>query len=129
MVSTPLSTLGQTIERLIERHGTTITVTRTTRVRSGGGFVTTTTGHGPYRVLVTERRASPVKIVTPDPGTTRNDPGWVALFPPNTPVLATVDVIDRFTVPGLGTFRVREIRTALPYGETAGVIADLEREG
>ncbi|MGH2371103.1 MAG: hypothetical protein ACRDI2_23240, partial [Chloroflexota bacterium] len=106
-----------------------VTVTRKTRTRNAsGGFTSAETTHGPFTILLAERR-SLVREVVPEAGTVRRDPGWLLLGGPEVDVQATTESTDTFTVERYGRFRVREVRPLESRGVLCGVQADLEREG
>lgn len=118
------------IKWVIQQNPVTITIQRTTKARSGGGFTQAQSIVGPFTIRVfeqgTNRAAREVSAVA---GTKGEDPGWGLLADYLADIQASPLVKDEFDVAGLGHFVVKAVAPQLALGQVVGYQVDLERVG
>ena len=119
-----------TVRHMIARDTVPVTLTRTGRVRTGGGFAPLTpVTLGPYTALIAERGgAFPRETVTVAGGRTV-DNGWAALTGPEIDLFVGKigdEVEERLSAPH-GTFRVRDKRPIRHGGAITGYQFGLEK--
>lgn len=100
-----------------------ITVSRSTKIRSGRGYSTSAGTAGPYSVVIAETGQRKLERLFTTPGELREDSDWLLIGG------ATVDVRpdDTFTAAPYGSFRVSDVKPARYLGTTVGILAQLER--
>lgn len=118
------------VKWVIQQNPVTITINRTTKTRSGGGFTPVQSVAGPFTVRVFEQGTNrPTREVSATAGTKEEDPGWGLLADYQADIQAGPLVKDEFDVAGLGHFMVKGVSPQLALGQVVGYQVDLERVG
>lgn len=107
----------------IRLNPVTITITRREKVRQGGGFREEVTELRPQVVRVYRKGRQVPQPVESIPGTLQLEP-WGLLADHTADLKADT---DEFEVPGMGRFRIVQVRPDRIHGEVTGFQADLER--
>lgn len=104
-----------------------ITIQRTQKIRSGGGYneIESTVGPFTVRLYIGSQKLS--EKVTSLAGTKKTDPAWGLLADHNADIKSDPNIIDEFDVPVLGHFIVVTVFPQTVNGEIVGYQADLER--
>jgi len=103
-----------------------ITIQRTEKIRSGGGFSETISTLGPFAVRI---YANESRIQRSESGLigSQQKNFWGLLADDQADIKAGSNVIDVFDVPGLGHFYVVNVYPQVVNGELVGYHVDLER--
>lgn len=116
------------IKWVIQQNPVTITIQRTTKTRSGGGFSQATNIVGPFVVRIFEqgmnRTPGEISAVA---GVKQEDPGWGLLADYLADIQAGPLIKDEFDAPSLGHFVVKAVTPQLALGQVVGFQCDLER--
>lgn len=115
------------IARTIAENPTDITITRTEKTVSGGGFASSTTQKGPFTVRIFQDGRAGAHARFEQPGHKAEDAGWGLLADRNADIKAGPDVEDTFEVAGLGTFSITDVTPQYAVGKLAGFHAKIER--
>ncbi len=127
-MSISLEARRRDIARTIARNPTTITIVRTTKVRSGGGFAEIQSQAGPFTVRIFGKRPGAPRLTSNPLGDTAKGAGWGMLANHQADIRAGQDVTDEFDTLQ-GRFRVAAVRPQIVDSDTAGYQCDLERIG
>ena len=111
----------------ISHNPVAITIKRTVKVASGGGFAETVTTHGPYTVRIFQQKSSTPQYVSTLAGIKQVDKSWGMLADYTADIKAEPTIKDEFSAPGLGHFIVKGVYPQSIAGQIAGFQADLEK--
>jgi hypothetical protein len=113
------------IARSIAANPTAITISRTQKVASGGGFKETTSTVGPYTVRIYQNSGQKASTESKTAGTEQTNSGWGLLANAEADIKAEETVKDVFDVAGLGRFTVVRVTPQIISGTTVGYQAEL----
>jgi hypothetical protein len=111
----------------IEQNPTKITVNRTEKTRSGGGFEENSPALDSIVVRIYTKSSASSKEISDLAGTKQRDVTWSMLADYNADIKAGPNVTDEFDVPGFGHFVIQSVRPQIVKGTIVGYQADLER--
>lgn len=111
----------------IQQNPTTITINRTEKIETGGGFEELHCEVGPFAVRIYQQASQAPREVSTLAGTKQVDGTWGMLADWKADIRAGPNVLDEFTAPGLGCFRVVEVYQQIVNGELVGHQVTLER--
>ena len=111
----------------ITQNPVVITIQRTEKIRSGGGFNEVESTIGPFTVRIYNKAGQLPKDTHSLAGTKKTEVAWGLLADHAADIKANSNVTDEFDVSGLGHFVVVGVFPQLVNGEIVGYQADLER--
>jgi hypothetical protein len=113
----------------IEQSPTTITIKRTEKAPSGGGFTETVSNKGPFAVRIFGRGGGRSQNVAGLAGTQEVASGWGLLADHLADIRDGANVKDEFDAPGLGHFVVIKVDPQVTDGQVVGYQVELEKVG
>lgn len=115
------------VNSAIEQNPTDITINRTVKIRTGGGFTEKKSQAGPFTVRIFQNREFILKEISQLSGTKQKFSDFGLLANYQTDIQDGPNVKDEFEVEGLGYFVVEKVNPQIVHGEIVGYQADLER--
>jgi len=112
----------------IQQNPATITISRTEKVRQGGGFTETKTTLTPITVRIFQQKDNNIKLISDMPGTKIQSADFGLLADHNADIRDGPNTRDEFDADGQGHFVVVNVTKLLQGGEVVGYQVDLERE-
>lgn len=111
----------------IQQNPTVITIKRTEKVRSGGGFTDQVSEVGPLTVRIFAQPTGGRHEISDVAGRKQTDTAYGMLADDTADIKAGPNVRDEFEAPGLGVFVIRAVYPQVVAGVVAGFQAELER--
>jgi len=122
-----LTTRRKMLAFSIQQNPSIITISRTEKVRQGGGFTETKTTLTPITVRIFQQKDAGLTILSELAGTKGKADDFGLLADHNADIRDGPNSRDEFTVDGLGHFVVVSVTPMLQGGEVVGYQVGLER--
>jgi hypothetical protein len=111
----------------INQNPTSITISRTGKVRQGGGFKAIETIIGPLTVRISPKKSRSLNTTKTDTIGTRQEQVWFMIADYQADVKDGPETTDEFDVSGLGHFIVKNVYPQMVNSQVVGYQVDIEK--